>query len=175
MAVVPLIELGNPLLRQPATPFADPTSPEVARILNDMRDTLADMRQRIGYGRGIAAPQIGALKRLILIDTPDTNLVLVNPRFERWSREEDERYESCFSFPGIWGLVQRPLGVTVVAYTLAGEEQRIEASGSLSRIIQHEMDHLDGFVWLDRGPDLHSLCTTQEYEKRYISRERESH
>ncbi len=170
MSIVPLTELGNPLLRQPSTPFSDPTSPEVARVLANMRDTLHDCRSRTGYGRAISASQIGMLKRLIYIDTTDTTLELVNPRFERWSRDEDERYESCFSFPGIWGLVQRPLSVVVVAWTPQGVEQRIEASGSLARIIQHEMDHLDGFVWLDRNPDLHSLCTTGEYEKRYTSR-----
>jgi peptide deformylase len=60
--------------------------------------------------------------------------------------------------------------VVVMAWTPQGEEQRIEASGTLARILQHEMDHLDGFVWLDRNPDLHSLCTTGEYEKNYTSR-----
>ena len=170
MAIVPLVELGNPLLRQPSTPFADPTSPEVSRILADMRDTLHDCRARTGYGRAISAPQIGVLKRLIFIDHHETTLELVNPRFERWSREEDERYESCFSFPGIWGLVHRPVSVVLVAWTPQGQEQRIEASGTLARILQHEMDHLDGFVWLDRNPDMHSLCTTHEYEKNYTSR-----
>lgn len=170
MPIVPLVELGNPILRQPSAPFADFTSPDVARILADMRDTLHDYRARTGYGRAISAPQVGILKRLIYIDTPEATLELVNPRFERWSREEDERYESCFSFPGMWGLVHRPVSVVVVAWTAAGVEQRIEASGTLARIVQHEMDHLDGFVWLDRNPDLHSLCTTAEYEKRYTSR-----
>ena len=170
MAILPLIELGNPILRQPSTPFADPSAPEVKHILQDMRDTLTDVRERTGYGRAIAAPQIGLLKRLVWIDTHDTQLELVNPRFERWGRTEEERYESCFSFPGIWGLVQRPMSVVIVAWNTDGQEQRIEATGTLARIIQHEMDHLDGFVWLDRNPDLHSLCTTHEFEKRYVSR-----
>lgn len=170
MAIIPVTELGNPSLRQPSTPFSDPTSAEVAHVLTNMRETLHDYRGRFGYGRAIAAPQIGVLKRLVYIETSEATLELVNPRFERWSREEEERYESCFSFPGIWGLVQRPLSVVVVAWTPQGVEQRIEASGMLARVLQHEMDHLDGFVWLDRNPDLHSLCTTAEYEKRYTSR-----
>ncbi|HEY1012144.1 MAG TPA: peptide deformylase [Herpetosiphonaceae bacterium] len=170
MAVLPVRELGDPILRQPAAPFDDPRGSEVARVMADMRDTLGDIRSRTGYGRAMSAPQIGVLKRALLIDYRDQRIELVNPRFERWGREEESRYESCFSFPGIWGLVQRPVSVIVVGWTPAGQELRIEASGTLSRILQHEMDHLDGLVWLDRDPDLHSVCTTAEYEKRYTSR-----
>lgn len=170
MAVQPIIELGNPLLRQPSQPCADPTSEEVRTLLSQMRATLEDYRQRTGFGRALAAPQIGVAKRVILIETPEAQLELINPRFERWGREEEARYESCFSFPGIWGLVQRPVSVVVVAWSPTGEELRLEASDTLARILQHEIDHLDGLVWLDRNPDIHSLCTPAEYEKRYTSR-----
>ncbi len=170
MAVLPIVELGNPLLRQPSAAVADPTSAEVRRIFEHMHDTLDDYRSRTGYGRALAAPQLGFLQRLVLVKTSDVTLELVNPRFERWGREEDLRYESCFSFPGLWGLVQRPVAVVVAAWLPDGSERRIEADGSLARILQHEIDHLDSLIWLDRNPDLHSLCTTGEYEKRYTSR-----
>jgi peptide deformylase len=170
MTVHPIRELGDPILRQPASPFDDPCGADVARIMADLHETLNEYRARTGYGRAMSAPQIGVLKRALIIDYADYSIELANPRFERWSRDEEQRYESCFSFPGLWGLVQRPVSVVLVGWTPAGEERRIEASGTLARILQHEMDHLDGLVWLDRDPDMHSLCTTAEYEKRYTSR-----
>ena len=170
MAVHTILELGNPVLRQPCTPVADPTSLEVQRVFEHLRDTLYEYRGRTGHGRAITAPMIGYHQRLIFIETSDVQLYLVNPRFVSWSRDEDSRYESCYCFSGLWGLVQRPVAVVVEAWDAQGEQQTIEASNSLARILQHEIDHLDGLLWIDRIPDLDSLCTTAEYEKRYTNR-----
>ena len=102
MAVYPMIQLGNPMLRQPSTPCVDPTSSEVAEIIGHLRDTHAN-NQTKGQCFALAAPQIGFPQRIILVQYDDIDIELINPRFERWSRDEDQRYESCFSFSGLRG------------------------------------------------------------------------
>ncbi|GIV98047.1 MAG: peptide deformylase [Herpetosiphonaceae bacterium] len=167
MAVQRICELGDPILRQATLPLDDLTGPRTRALVADLFDTLRDFRSRTGYGRSMAAPQIGVLLRAMVIESDEGAFELLNPRYERWSRTETEIYESCLSFPTIWGLVSRPTSITVIGYNLNGEQQRIEATGNLARIIQHAMDHLDGLVWLDRSPDIQSICTTGEYERRY--------
>lgn len=162
----PMLELGNPLLRQPAAPVDDPTSAAVRELIVDLRDTLRDFRSRYGWGRALGAPVLGVALRLILIEYYETSLVLINPRFERWSNDQIDAYESCMTFPGIWGLVSRPRTVVVGAQDETGVEQQWEADDELARIVQHEIDHLDGLTWLDRDPDLQTLCTTGEYRRR---------
>ena len=167
MPVRRILELGDPILRQAAAPIDDPTSPRARSLVADLFDTLSDFRAHTGYGRSMAATQIGVLLRVLVIESHDGSVELLNPRYERWSRHEAEAYESCLCFPSVWGLVARPTSVTVVGQTLDGGERRIEATGDLARILQHGLDHLDGLVWLDRSPDLLSICTTSEYERRY--------
>ena len=166
----PTLELGNPTLRQAAAPVADPTGPETRDLIADLRDTLHDFRARNGWGRALGAPVIGVPSRVIVVDYDDTSLVLVNPSFERWSGDMVAGYESCITFPAIWGCVSRPSSVVVVAYDETGAPYRLEAEGDLARIVQHEIDHLDGLTWLDREPDVESLCTTGEYQRRYRPR-----
>lgn len=166
MAVRPTLQLGNPLLRQAAQPIDDVHSAETQALLADLWDTLRDFRRRHGWGRALSAPVIGVPLRAIVVDFQDQALVLINPRFERWSREQEYRYESCITFGSIWGAVYRPTRVTVVALDADGLERRYEATGPLARLMQHEIDHLDGLVWLDREPDLASICTTDEYRRQ---------
>lgn len=167
MAVRPTLELGNPLLRQPALPVADPANEETQALIADLRDTLQDWRSRHGWGRALSAPTIGVPLRVVLIEWDSHRYILINPRFERWGTTEREAWESCITFPSLWGSVTRPTSVVVVALDEGGIQRRWEADGDLARIMQHEIDHLDGFVWLDREPDPASLCTTDEYQRRY--------
>jgi peptide deformylase len=167
MAIRRIIELGDPMLRQAAAPIADPAGAQVRTLLADLRETLEDFRARTGYGRSLAAPQVGVLLRALLIVAEEGVFEMLNPRYERWSRSELQSYESCLCFPSIWGLVTRPASVKLLYQSPDGAEQQLEATGGLARLAQHAMDHLDGLVWLDRSPDLQSLCTTGEYERRY--------
>lgn len=166
MSIHPTLELGHPLLRQPAQPVADPLSAETQQLIADLWDTLHDFRQRHGWGRAMAAPVIGVSARVVVVVYERRELVLVNPRFERWSRTQVSAYESCLTFGGLWGEVSRPAQVVVAALDAAGQEQRYEVEGELGRIIQHEIDHLDGLVWLDRDPELSTICTSNEYQRR---------
>jgi peptide deformylase len=165
MAIRPTLQLGNPLLRQAAQPIDDVQSGDIQALIADLWDTLYDFRRRYGWGRALSAPVIGVPLRAIVVDF-DEQLVLINPRFERWSREQVVAYESCITFSSIWGAVCRPRRVIVVALDAVGVERRYDAEGALARLMQHEIDHLDGLVWLDREPDLASICTNDEYRRQ---------
>lgn len=166
----PTLELGDPALRQPALRVDEPQNPAVKAAIQDLRDTLRDFRTRNGWGRALAAPVIGVPLRIVLIETETEQMVLLNPGFERWSSDQIEAFESCITFPALWGSVSRPRAVTVQALDEAGAPLRVEAEGDLARILQHEIDHLDGLTWLDREPQIETLCTTGEYQRRYRGR-----
>lgn len=161
-----MLELGNPLLRQPAQPVTDARDGAVQALITDLWDTLHDFQQRNGWGRALTAPVIGVGLRVVVLQFEEQPYVLINPRLESWSRTQTPGFETCLTFGGIWGEVYRPAQVTVVALDAHGQEQRIEADGVLARMIQHEIDHLDGLVWLDREPDPLTICTTREYLRR---------
>jgi peptide deformylase len=163
----PTLELGNPLLRQAAAPVEDVTSPVIQELIADLCDTLRDFRARNGWGRALGAPVIGVPLRVILIEYDDLSLALINPRFERWSGDEVDAYESCITFPSLWGRVVRPRAVVISALDETGVEQQWEAADGLARIFQHEIDHLDGLTWLDRDPDTTTICTTAEYQRQF--------
>lgn len=166
-----MLELGNPLLRQPAQPVADVHSAEVQALITDLWDTLHDFQQRSGWGRALAAPVIGVALRVTVLEFEGRRYVLINPRFESWSRTQNPAYETCLTFGSIWGEVYRPEQVVVVALDAYGQEQRFEVSGTLARMMQHEIDHLDGLVWLDREPDPLTICTAGEYQRQRAERQ----
>jgi peptide deformylase len=153
---------GDPALRTKATDvtsFDDAFAAEVARMTRLMADAL---------GVGLAATQLGVMHRLLVYRAgPDAPLVaVVNPRLEWSSQEEELLEEACLSLPGVAVDVERPLHVRVSAVDERGEEMLIEASGLEARVIQHEMDHLDGVLILDR--------TTKEQRKEGLRALRES-
>ena len=138
--------LGDPVLKSRATPvdrFDESLRSQVARMAGIMGDA---------FGVGLAAPQLGVSQRLLVYRVgPDAPLVaLANPQLE-WSSEDQEMFEEgCLSLPGIHVEVERPIHVRVSALDENGAERRVEASGLEARVIQHEMDHLDGVLILDR-------------------------
>jgi peptide deformylase len=154
--------LGDPVLKSRATPvdtFDHALRAQVARMGGLMNDAL---------GVGLAAPQIGISQRLLVYRVgQDAPLIaLVNPAIE-WSSDEEEIFEEgCLSIPGITVDVERPIHVRVLAQDETGAERRIEASGLEARVIQHELDHLDGVLILDR--------TTKEQRKAAMRALREA-
>jgi peptide deformylase len=139
--------LGDPVLKSRATPvdrFDESLRMQIARMGGIMGDAM---------GVGLAAPQLGVSQRLLVYRVgPDAPLVaLANPQVD-WQSEEQELFEEgCLSLPGIHVDVERPIHVRVSALDENGEERRVEASGLEARVIQHEMDHLDGVLILDRA------------------------
>lgn len=102
-------------------------------------------------GVGLAAPQIGVLKRVIVLDIDDGLIVMCNPRIVEKSDETEVEDEGCLSLPGITVPVERSLSVTCEALNLEGKEVRVEAADLLARALQHEIDHLDGVLIIDRA------------------------
>ena len=138
--------LGDPVLKSRATEvdrFDDLLRSQVARMAGLMNDA---------FGVGLAAPQLGVSQRLLVYRVgPGAPLIaLVNPEVEWTSREEETMEEGCLSLPGVAVDVDRPIHVRVRAVDEEGQERRVEASGLEARVIQHEVDHLDGVLILDR-------------------------
>jgi peptide deformylase len=170
MAVQPILQLGNPVLRQRCAPVADPASPEVRDLVRDLADTLAHWRAETGYGRGIAAPQIGVLRRVIFLKLPGSEpWPLINPEIVERSKETIVIWDACLSFLSIFMQVERHREITVRYQELDGHIVEVEASedNNLSELLQHEIDHLDGILAIDRVSDVKTIVTREEFEKRY--------
>ncbi|MHB1133938.1 MAG: peptide deformylase [Chloroflexota bacterium] len=166
MAVREILQLGNPLLRQVAQPVADPTAADVAQLLADLRETLAHCRAATGYGRAIAAPQVGALRRVVFLNV-DHPWPLINPTIVARSPEKMVVWDACLSYLTIFFQVERARWVDVRYQNPAGDWLTVRAEGDLAELLQHELDHLDGVLAIDRVVDTRTLCTREEFERRY--------
>ena len=170
MPIRPVIQLGDPVLRQKAVRVADPTDRAIHDLVLDLADTLAHWRSATGYGRGIAAPQIGDLSRVIFLELPGAEpWPLINPEIIESSAERIIVWDACLSFLSIFMQVERHREVTVRYQTLQGETREFKAGDerNLSELLQHEIDHLDGILAIDRVVDVKTICTREEFEKRY--------
>jgi peptide deformylase len=170
MPIRPVLQLGDPLLRQKAARVADPTARGIHDLVQDLADTLAHWRSATGYGRGIAAPQLGQLRRVIFLKLPGADpWPLVNPEIINSSEGKIIVWDACLSFLSIFMQVERHREVTVRYQTLQGETREFEAGDErhLSELLQHETDHLDGILAIDRVVDVKTICTREEFEKRY--------
>jgi len=170
MPVRTVLQLGNPVLRQEAACVADPAAAEIRDLVADLADTLAHWRAETGYGRGIAAPQIGVLQRVIFLKLPGAEAwPLINPEIVRRSEEKTVVWDACLSFLSIFMQVERHREITVRYQNLEGETVEVEAAAErdLSELLQHEIDHLDGILAIDRVMDLKTIVTREEFEKRY--------
>jgi peptide deformylase len=162
-----ILQLGNPELWSLSRPVDDLAG--VRQLADDLRDTLTAFREHSGFGRGIAAPQIGDSRRVIFVRMPDGfSDVLVNPTVLEESRERFQLWDDCFSFPDLMVRVERALRVRVAYQDLyTGATRTVDAEGPLSELLQHEIDHLDGILAVDRAISREALCTRTEWEARY--------
>lgn len=145
MAVFQIVNYPDPVLREKAREVQKIT-PQIGKLVTNLVDTMYD-----AAGVGLAAPQIGVSKRVIVIDPGDNLIVLINPEIVRLEGEEELGEEGCLSIPGVWGKVKRAPWVTVRGYDLQGKPVAYDAEGLAARAFQHEIDHLDGIVFLDRA------------------------
>ena len=154
--------LGDRVLRQPAK--------RIAKVDDKIRAIIKEMLQTMysADGIGLAAPQVGIHKQLIVIDCDPQNsdnppLVLINPKIVKYSSQVCDSEEGCLSIPGVYLPVTRPESIEVTYKNENGKPSKLKASGLLSRAIQHEMDHLNGVMFVDRVEN--SLALTEELNK----------
>jgi peptide deformylase len=175
MAILKVARLGHPVLRQPAAPvpFDEIRSAETQRLIDDMVETMREYN-----GAGLAANQVHVLKQVCVIevtgnprypDAPGIPLtVLVNPKVTPLTEELAEGWEGCLSVPDMRGVVPRATAVRLEAYDRDGERIDLVAKEFFARVIQHETDHLNGIVYLDRMKDFSTLTHLAEWNKYWL-------
>ena len=142
MAVLNIIKEGDPLLRKVSRPVEEIT-PRILTLLDDMIDTMHKAN-----GCGLAAVQVGVLRRVVVIEVDDVLYELINPRIVAKAGTQEE-CEGCLSLPKTWGVTRRPRAVTVRALNRKGEEVEYSGRDLLARAFCHELDHLDGHLFTD--------------------------
>ena len=168
MAIREIVLMGDPVLRAPA--------PEVTEFDDDLRRLVRDMFETMYHaeGIGLAAPQIGVSTRVIVIDlrrdkegedVEPARVALVNPKVTWQSAETDKQSEGCLSIPGLEELVRRPVAVRVEARDPEGNPVEIEADELFARALQHEIDHLDGVLFLDRVSPIKRKMLLKKWKK----------
>lgn len=165
MAVLPIVRMGAEVLRRRAREFTDFAYPTLPQVIEDMIDTMVAAR-----GIGLAAPQVGLSKRIVVffvpaarnggVDVPLT--VMLNPVITPLGPELADDWEACLSVPGLTGIVPRYTAIRYSYHDPQGVQHEREAIGFHARVVQHECDHLDGFVYPMRMKDLSTLSFVQE-------------
>jgi peptide deformylase len=159
MSVKETLKMGHPLLLQVAEPVKDFNTSELDRLIEDMYDTMAELN-----GAGLAAPQIGISQRVVIFWVeanpryPDVeevpNTVLINPSIEILTDETEDGWEGCLSVPGMRGLVPRYTRIRYSGFDQYGNTIEREAGEFHARVVQHEVDHLDGILYPQRIDDM---------------------
>lgn len=179
MAVRKIVRMGHPVLRRPADPLDEAAigSEEMLRLIADMIDTLHDYG-----GIGLAAPQIGESIRLAIVEIPEDGsrygdlpgmplTVFINPAITVLNDETHGFWEGCLSVPGLRGFVERPQHIRVDYVDLDRKRQSLELTGFLATVFQHEFDHLDGKLYIDRLADSRLLAFEEEFLRYLAPRE----
>lgn len=154
--------LGDPVLRQSAQPLAEVTE-DTRALIRDMFDTMYAEE-----GVGLAAPQVGVSQRVIVVDPHEGEVkpfALVNPVVLERSAEVERSEEGCLSIPGLKEIVERPARVKVSGLDQEGATLTVEADGLLARILQHEIDHIDGVLFIDRVSPLKRKLLVDKWKK----------
>jgi peptide deformylase len=176
MAVRKVLRMGHPVLRRPADPI-DPAaiaSFETRHLIADMIDTLHDYG-----GIGLAAPQVGESVRIAIVEIPEGAsrygevpgmplTIFFNPVISVLESESRGFWEGCLSVPGLRGFVERPQRIRVEYIDVEGQRQSLELAGFLATVFQHEFDHLDGKLYIDRINDTRMLAFEDEF-LRYLA------
>ena len=159
--------MGHPILLKKSEEITDFSNNLLKQIIYDMSETMIDYK-----GIGLAAPQVHVSKRIIIFRNPDIEEVdkinitpLINPIFESLGDETEDDWEGCLSIPGMQGLVRRFQKIKYQGYDITGKKIEIEAQGLHARVIQHEIDHLDGILYTDRLADQKAFGFENEISK----------
>jgi peptide deformylase len=163
-----ILVLGNPLLWEPSLPVEDCFDSTTRGLTRDLSETLSAFREVNGFGRGIAAPQLGVLKQMIFVRMQPTGFtgVLINPKIVTSSPDQIELWDDCFSIPDLMVRVRRSAQVRVRFMDEQGVERSLDAEGDFSELLQHEIDHLDGILTVQRAVSPRAFSTRSEWLKR---------
>lgn len=164
-----VIQLGNPILRKRAKPVKDIEDIKIQQVIDDM---LSSLEKQAGVG--LAAPQIGESYRIFLVDLNEDDkspkeppMVVINPKIVQKSKSKEIDWEGCLSIPGLRGKVARSRKIVIEYFDRDGSQYSIEAEDFVARIFQHEFDHLEGKVFIDRVSSTKEIITEQEYIKLF--------
>ena len=158
--------LGDPVLRNSADAIENLQSPAVRLVADDLQETLRHLRSQHGVRRGLAAPQIGAPMRIVYIEV-DRPWFIINPTVTDIGDEDFWVWDDCFSFPDVLVRVQRAYQIEVVYQDLSGKQHKIKAVGPLAELLQHEIDHLDGVLSVDRPTGRNAFSLKQEWDRHH--------
>ncbi len=158
MAVRNIRQLGDEILNKKCREIKEVT-PRIQELIDDMLETMYEAN-----GVGLAAPQVGVLKRLVVVDIGEGPIVLINPRLMESSGEQTGE-EACLSVPGKYGIVTRPMNVKIEAWNEDMERMELEGDDLLARAFCHEIEHLDGHMYVEKVEDgLHEAVYEEEDE-----------
>ncbi|HEX5004684.1 MAG TPA: peptide deformylase [Gemmatimonadales bacterium] len=160
MPLLPIHLLGSPVLREASPPVGEVTE-EVRQLVDSMFETMD-----AAEGVGLAANQVGTATRIAVVDADGTRIAMINPVIVEASGKETEE-EGCLSIPDVYAEVTRPERVVLEATGRDGAPYRIEAAGLLARAIQHEIDHLDGILFLDRLSPMKRRLLVAKYRREH--------
>ena len=159
--ILNITKLGEEVLRQKAEPVAE-VNDEIRQLANDMLETMIE-----ADGVGLAGPQVGkSLRIFVAMADDDVKRVFINPQIIKTSEEVGDYEEGCLSIPQVYESITRPVRVTIQALNEKGRPFTLDADGLLARIIQHENDHLDGILYIDRGDKAFAEKTEAQFKKR---------
>ncbi|OLC71696.1 MAG: hypothetical protein AUH78_17720 [Gemmatimonadetes bacterium 13_1_40CM_4_69_8] len=172
MAVRRIRQLGDPILRVRCDPVQDPKSPAVRLLADDLRDTLRMARKKYNMGRALAAPQIGAPVRVVLVEVGKFRACMINPEITDVGAEDFHVWDDCFSFPNLLVRVTRAHRATLRYTDMKGKVMTMDLEGPMAELLQHELDHLDGILALDQPSGLDPFAYRAEWEKHHKPSER---
>ena len=159
--LIKICKLGENVLREKAEPVAE-VNDEIRKLADDMFEAMI-----AADGVGLAGPQVGRkLRMFVVIADDDVRRVFINPQIIATSEELGDYDEGCLSIPGVYETIKRPVKVTVQAISEKGKPFTLDADGLLARVIQHEYDHLDGILFIDRGDPAFAEKTAEQFKKR---------
>lgn len=185
MAILKIARMGHPVLARRAEPVSDPTAPDIRELIRSMIETMVDAN-----GAGLAAPQVHVPLRLAVFQAPETRAeqalsdeerydhtapltILMNPELEILGPETEGGWEGCLSIPGMRGFVERPAHIRYRGVDLEGKTIERTARGFHARVVQHELDHLDGILYPQRLRDLTKLIFESE-ARHWVPGEKEA-
>ena len=169
MAVQEILQLGNPLLWQKSVCVDDVFAAETISVIRDLDETLRAFYQTNGFGRAIAAPQIGKLMRILFVRMQPSGFCgpLINPEIVWADETQIEVWDDCFSFPDLLVKVLRSKRIQVEYLDKNGKKQSLNAEDDFSELLQHEIDHLDGILAVQRAISPRAFSTRKEWKRGY--------